>query len=171
MGLIRYRVCPWQVFLAYCNVTIHLLVPNHKLQRKWRVVNYIMLLFEFFVLNWHFFNSVLFYMLVLVFKQLFTFFKELIKIREQTVIQKSKHSLLSIRRLISNLFFSRFRKASPPTCPSNSATDPSAKIISTAFAEEAVASKTHRGYRSIQSGNTKGESITVPLTSCLTGLE
>ncbi len=34
-----------------------------------------------------------------------------------------------------------------------------------------AAQKTHEHTQSLQSGNTKGGSITVPLTSCLTGLD
>jgi len=39
MGHTSLCVCPWPASPTYCNVTLLLIGSNHKLQRKWTVVN------------------------------------------------------------------------------------------------------------------------------------
>ncbi len=39
MGSVSSSICPWQAFTAWCNSTLQLIGPIHKLQRKWIVLN------------------------------------------------------------------------------------------------------------------------------------
>jgi hypothetical protein len=39
IGSISYGVCPWQAFIAWCNVTLSLIAVIRNLQRKLSVVN------------------------------------------------------------------------------------------------------------------------------------